>query len=105
MVYSDDIITSSSIYEILERELEEMTDDVLSSDEEEPLPEESQAMYLNDTVDTFLLSRHTPLLARKEKELEKVRCCSTKASSWHLSKAGKPPTILSAISWHIITGP
>ena len=62
------IMLDSWLHHFLGEELEEMTDDLLSGDEEEPLPEESQAMYLYDTVDTFVLSRHTPLLARQGKE-------------------------------------
>jgi hypothetical protein len=62
------IMLGSWLHCFLGEELEEATNDVLSGDEEEPLPEESRVMYLYDTEDTFVLSRHTPLLARQGKE-------------------------------------
>jgi hypothetical protein len=62
------IMLDSWLHHFLREELEKTIDDVLSGDEEEPLPEESRAMYLYDTMDTFVLSSHTPLLARQGKE-------------------------------------
>ena len=62
------IMLDSWLHHFLGKELEEITDDTFIDDEEKPMPEESRAIYLYDTMDTFVLSRHTPLLARQGKE-------------------------------------
>lgn len=62
------IMLDSWLHHFLGKELEEMTEDLPSGDGKEPLPEESRIMYLYDTMDTFVLSRHTLLLARQGKE-------------------------------------
>ncbi len=62
------IMLDSWLHHFLWEELEEMTEDAFIGDEEEPLPEESRALYLYDIIDTFVLTRHTPLLARQGKE-------------------------------------
>jgi hypothetical protein len=62
------IMLDSWLHHFLGEELEEMIDNVLHDDDEEPLPEEYHAVYLYDIMDTFVLSRHTPLLARQGKD-------------------------------------
>jgi hypothetical protein len=62
------IMLDSWLHYFLGYELREMTDHLLRGDEEEPLSEENRAAYLYDTADSFILSRHTPLLARRGNE-------------------------------------
>ncbi len=62
------IMLDSWMHHFLGEEFREMTNEMFSEDEEEPMPEETRAMYLYDTADTFVLSKYTPLLARQGKE-------------------------------------
>lgn len=62
------IMLDSWLHYFLGYELREMIDHLFKGNEDEPLPEETQAGYLYDTADSFILSRHTPLLARRGNE-------------------------------------
>lgn len=61
------IMLDSWLHFFLGQELSEMTEH-LFRDDDEPIPEETRARYLYDTADSFILSRHTPLLARRGNE-------------------------------------
>jgi hypothetical protein len=50
------------------QELREMTEHMFRGDEDDPVPEEARAGYLYDTADSFILMKHTPLLARRGNE-------------------------------------
>jgi hypothetical protein len=62
------IMLDSWLHYFLGYEMREMTDHLVRGDEDEPLSEETRAAYLYDTADSFILSRHTPLLARRGNE-------------------------------------
>jgi hypothetical protein len=62
------IMLDSWLHYFMREEMTEMITNVISRDGEDPLPEESRAPYIYDTIDTFILTRHTPLLARQGKE-------------------------------------
>ena len=49
-------------------ELEEIITGVLTNLSEEGLPEETRELYIYDTIDSYVLSTYTPLLARQGKE-------------------------------------
>jgi hypothetical protein len=49
-------------------ELDEMISEVYTNQNENELPEESRELYIYDTIDSYVLSTHTPLLARQGKE-------------------------------------
>ena len=62
------IMLDSWLHFFLGQELREVTERLFKDDEDEPMPEEVRAVYLYDTADSFILSRHTPLLAKRGNE-------------------------------------
>ena len=62
------IMVDSWMHHFSGQEFDELVADKFSGEEDEPMPEETREEYLYDTMDTFVHSKHTPLLARKGNE-------------------------------------
>jgi len=62
------IMVDSWLHHFQGKEFVEMANDAFHEDEEGSMPAESREMYIYDTMDTFVLSKYTPLLARQGKE-------------------------------------
>ena len=62
------IMIDSWLHHFLGKEFDEIAADMFSEDEDESLPEEAREVYLYDSIDTFVHTTYTPLLARKGKD-------------------------------------
>ncbi len=62
------ILLDSWLLHFQGNDLDEMISEVLTNQGEDELPEESREMYIYDTIDSYVFSTYTPLLASQGKE-------------------------------------